>query len=84
MTAEILFDNFNLLAEAPNGVDKLRGLILRLAVQRHLVEHDSHDEPASVLLVKINEEKKRYRWKCPTCSEFGNSKRNYYRIAPIE
>jgi type I restriction enzyme S subunit len=41
------------------GVQKLRELILELAVRGKLVEQDSNDEPASVLLEKIAKEKAR-------------------------
>jgi type I restriction enzyme S subunit len=41
------------------GVQKLRELILELAVRGKLVEQDPNDEPASVLLEKIAEEKAR-------------------------
>ncbi len=38
MTAETFFANFGHLADAPNGVQKLRELILQFAVQGKLVE----------------------------------------------
>ena len=41
------------------GIKKLRELILELAVRGKLVPQDPNDEPASVLLEKIAEEKKR-------------------------
>lgn len=41
------------------GVQKLRDLILELAVRGKLVPQDPNDEPASVLLEKIAEEKER-------------------------
>lgn len=41
------------------GVQKLRELILELAVRGKLVPQDSNDEPASILLEKIAEEKAR-------------------------
>jgi len=44
---------------APNGIKKLRELILELAVRGLLVPQDSNDEPASELLKKIAEEKSR-------------------------
>ncbi len=39
------------------GIKKLRELILELAVRGKLVPQDPNDEPASVLLEKIAEEK---------------------------
>lgn len=41
------------------GIKKLRELILELAVRGKLVPHDPNDEPASVLLARIEEEKAR-------------------------
>jgi type I restriction enzyme, S subunit len=58
MTTDLLFKNFHLLADTPGGVKKLRQLILQLAVQGRLVPQNPDDEPASVLLEKIREEKK--------------------------
>lgn len=58
MTA-LLTDNLPLLAGAPNGIKKLRELILELAVRGKLVPQNPSDEPASELLQRIAEEKKR-------------------------
>lgn len=58
MTA-LLTDNLPLLAGAPNGIKKLRELILELAVRGKLVVQDPSDEPASDLLKRIAEEKAR-------------------------
>jgi type I restriction enzyme S subunit len=58
MTA-LLTDNLPLLAGAPNGIKKLRELILELAVRGNLVPQDPNDEPASELLKRIAEEKAR-------------------------
>jgi type I restriction enzyme S subunit len=55
----MLLSNLNLLAQAPNGVARLRELILTLAVQGKLVPQDPTDEPASELLKKIRAEKDR-------------------------
>lgn len=58
MTA-LLTDNLPQLAGAPNGIKKLRELILELAVRGKLVPQDPSDEPASELLKRIAEEKAR-------------------------
>ena len=48
-----LSEHLPLLAEAPDGIKKLRGLILELAVRGKLVPQDPKDEPASELLKRI-------------------------------
>ena len=55
----MLLSNLNLLATAPDGVARLRELILTLAVRGKLVPQDPSDEPASELLKKIRAEKDR-------------------------
>ncbi len=57
MMPETFFDNFELLAEAPNGVQKLREMLLQLAVRGKLVVQEEGDEPALILLEKIKFEK---------------------------
>ncbi len=47
------FDNLDSFIEAPEGVAKLRELILDLAVRGKLVEQDENDEPAPKLLERI-------------------------------
>lgn len=59
MNPETFFENFDLLCEAPNGIQKLRELILQLAIMGKLVPQDPNDEPASVLLENIKGEKER-------------------------
>ena len=54
-----LVRHFDLIAQAPGGVTRLRELILTLAVQGKLVPQDVSDEPASELLKKIRAEKDR-------------------------
>ena len=54
-----LVRHFDLIAQAPGGVVRLRELILTLAVQGKLVPQDPNDEPASELLKKIRTEKDR-------------------------
>ncbi|SCA55944.1 putative Type I restriction modification DNA specificity domain protein [Candidatus Terasakiella magnetica] len=53
MDKEIFLNEFGHLAQGPDGIKNLRDLILQLAVQGKLVEQDSNDEPASVLLEKV-------------------------------
>ncbi|MDO9035406.1 MAG: restriction endonuclease subunit S [Methanoregula sp.] len=55
----LLFEHFATLATAPDGIARLRELILQLAVQGKLGTQDAGDEPASVLLEKIKKEKER-------------------------
>ncbi|OZA25722.1 MAG: restriction endonuclease [Hydrogenophilales bacterium 17-64-11] len=54
-----LSEHLPLLAEAPDGIKKLRGLIFELAVRGKLVPQDPNDEPASELLKRIAAEKAR-------------------------
>lgn len=56
MTA-LLTGNLPLIADAPDGIRKLRGLILELAVRGKLVPQDPDDEPASELLKRITQER---------------------------
>ncbi len=51
--------HLDLIATAPAGVQKLRGLILELAVRGKLVPQDPNDEPASELLKRIAKERAR-------------------------
>lgn len=57
MTPEELIDAFDVLAEAPDGVKRLRELVLQLAVRGKLVPQDAEDEPASALLERIRAER---------------------------
>lgn len=54
-----LLGQFDLIAQAPNGVARLRELVLTLAVQGKLVPQEPNDEPASALLERIRAEKAR-------------------------
>lgn len=53
MSLKAFFDNFTLLTYAPNGVVKLRDLILQLAVQGKLNTSDPNDEESSASIRKI-------------------------------
>lgn len=55
----LVTEHLPLLASAPEGIKKLRGLILELAVRGKLVPQDPNDEPASELLKQIADEKSR-------------------------
>ncbi|MBF0408757.1 MAG: restriction endonuclease subunit S [Candidatus Riflebacteria bacterium] len=58
-TVELLQKHFDAALETPDGIKKLRGLILTLAMQGKLVKQDPNDQPASELLKEIEAEKKR-------------------------
>ena len=58
-TTAFLNNHFDIILEAPNGIKKLRELILTLAMQGKLVPQDPNDQPASELLKEIEAEKKR-------------------------
>ena len=57
MTPADLIKEFETLADAPEGVTRLRELVLQLAVRGKLVPQNPEDEPASVLLERIAAEK---------------------------
>lgn len=56
---DMLLEQFKTIFDRPGKVKKLREYILQLAVRGKLVEQDENDEPASVLLKKIKEEKEK-------------------------
>ncbi len=56
---ELLEQHFDTAFSAPDGIQKLRKLILTLAMQGKLVPQDPNDSPASELLKSIEAEKKR-------------------------
>jgi len=59
LTPRALLAAFDTLAEAPDGIARLRELVRQLAVSGKLVAQDPKDEPASVLLERIAAEKAR-------------------------
>ncbi len=54
---KLLDKHFDTAFSAPDGIKKLRGLILTLAMQGKLLAQDPNDPPASELLKKIEAEK---------------------------
>lgn len=58
-TAELLEKHFDTAFAAPDGIKKLRELILTLAMQGKLVPQDPSEQPASDLLQEIEAEKQR-------------------------
>lgn len=58
-TARLLEKHFDTAFAAPDGIKKLRELILTLAMQGKLVPQDPNDQPASELLKEIEAEKLR-------------------------
>jgi type I restriction enzyme, S subunit len=57
---ELLQKHFDIALETPDGIKKLRELILTLAMQGKLVPQDPKDQPASELLKEIEAEKKNW------------------------
>jgi len=53
MDAAVFLDNFDVIAEAPGGIARLREMILRLAVRGQLVPPDTRDEPVNRLLTRL-------------------------------
>ena len=59
MTPAKFIEVFDTIAEAPGGIERLRELVLQLAVRGKLVPQEEGDEPAEVLLDRIADEKSR-------------------------
>ena len=59
MTPQMFIRVFDMVAEAPGGIERLRELVLQLAVRGRLVPQDGEEESASVLLERIAEVKLR-------------------------
>ncbi len=54
MTLDTFFKKFEIFADAPDAVAKMRALVLDLAVQGRLVPQDPRDEPAVAMLERIS------------------------------
>src|SRR5262245_1817164 len=52
MDAKQFLGEFGHIASAPGGVQRLRGLLLQLAVSGHLVQRDQAEEPVEVALAE--------------------------------
>lgn len=63
MTPKTFLQNFVRLADAPNGIQKLRELILQLAVQGNLVPQDPADKPMA--RKECLAESRHLRWTIP-------------------
>ena len=63
MTPREFIEVFDTVAEAPGGIERLRELVLQLAVRGKLVPQDDGDEPASELLAGMKEGKERLIFK---------------------
>ncbi len=50
MTLATFYEQFELLADAPNAVQKLREMVLQLAVRGKLVERDASDDSTATLI----------------------------------
>jgi type I restriction enzyme S subunit len=57
MNAKVVLKHFNRISTAPDAVCSLRQFILDLAMRGKLVEQDPSDEPASVMVKRIELEK---------------------------
>lgn len=57
MNLDTFFEKFELFADAPDAVARMRELVLELAVQGKLVGQDCDDEPATVQLARIAAQK---------------------------
>ena len=58
-TNVLSFAHFDTIAEAPNGIARLRELVLQLAVRGKLVPQAADDEPAGSLLRRLKAGRKR-------------------------
>jgi type I restriction enzyme S subunit len=54
MSNDWFFEKFALIADAPGAVDRIRELVLELAVQGKLVSQQQQDESATILLERIH------------------------------
>ncbi len=77
-TARLLEQHFDTAFAAPDGIEKLREVILTLAMQGKLVAQDPNDPPASELLKEIEKEK------CRISREGARTRRKEEKLPPIK
>ena len=78
---QLLEQHFDAAFAAPDGIKKLRELILTLAMQGKLVEQDPGDQPASELLKEIESARlKGYKLKDANASEVDSMLRKLSRL----
>lgn len=58
MTPDTFFEKFDLFADAPDAVGKMRELVLEMAVRGRLVDQDRNDEPVAQLLSENDQQRK--------------------------
>jgi type I restriction enzyme S subunit len=54
---DMLLENFKVIFDRPEKIKKLRDLILQLSIRGKVVEQNESDEPVSILLEQITQEK---------------------------
>jgi len=74
MKLERFFEKFELFADAPDAVAKMRELVLQLAVRGKLVEQSDEDEPASEMLHRLT-------GRPPLLIDFGSLPSNWACVA---
>jgi type I restriction enzyme S subunit len=55
----LIIENFDVIFETPKSMEELRNIVLQLAIKGKLVKQHENDEPASELIKRIEEEKKK-------------------------
>jgi len=69
MDAQSFLDNFAAIADGPDGVQRLRDLVLDLAVGGRLVEQDPAEGAGKTLLAQINDQWSRVRPRARTLNQ---------------
>lgn len=80
MTLETFFEKFDQFADAPDAVAKMRGLILRLAMQGKLSEPHKGDVPVIDLLRDVEKERAALGIKSARAAENGSSETEFFAI----